>query len=106
MKRSNIICTLYFVLCPFVLYAQSDSALNRSVTVERVPSSTCADILFAECTSIRSEFENLKAQFVKDCNLFVSDDDIKLISKQLSKTDKALKDLEIKVQNTKLLMLR
>ena len=35
MKRSNIICTLYFVLCPFVLYAQSDSALNRSVTVER-----------------------------------------------------------------------
>ena len=71
-----------------------------------VPSSTCADILFAECTSIRSEFENLKAQFVKDCNLFVSDDDIKLISKQLSKTDKALKDLEIKVQNTKLLMLR
>ena len=35
MKRSNIICTLYFVLCPFVLYAQSDSTLNRSVTVER-----------------------------------------------------------------------
>jgi hypothetical protein len=53
-----------------------------------------------------SEFENLKAQFCKDCNLFVSDDDIKLIGKQLSKTDKALKDLEIKVQNTKLLMLR
>ena len=35
MKRSNIICTLYLVLCPLVLYAQSDSALNRSVTVER-----------------------------------------------------------------------
>ena len=71
-----------------------------------VPSSTCADILFTECASIRSEFENLKAQFVKDCNLFVSDDDIKLIGKQLGKTDKTLKDLEIKVQNTKLLMLR
>ena len=35
MKRSNIICTLYLVLCPLVLYAQQDSALNRSVTVER-----------------------------------------------------------------------
>ena len=71
-----------------------------------VPSSTCADIIFTECTSIRSGFELLKAQFCKDCNLFVSDDDIKLIGKQLNKTDKALKNLEIKVQNTKLMMLR
>lgn len=71
-----------------------------------VPSSSCADIIFAECASIRPDFEHLKAQFTKDCNLFVSDDDIKLISKQLSKTEKALKDLDIKIQNTKLLMIR
>jgi len=69
-------------------------------------SSTGADILFAECASIRLDFEQLKTQFVKDCNLFVSDDDIKLVGKQLDKTEKALKDLEIKLQNTKLLMLR
>ena len=34
MKRINFMI-LYIVLCPFVLLAQSDSALNRSVTVER-----------------------------------------------------------------------
>ena len=71
-----------------------------------VPSSTCADILFTDCASIRSEFENLKAHFSKDCNLFVSEDDIKLVGRQLTKTEKALKELEIKLQNTKLLMLR
>ena len=71
-----------------------------------VPSSTCADILFTDCASIRSEFENLKAHFNKDCNLFVSEDDIKLVGRQLTKTEKALKELEIKLQNTKLLMLR
>ena len=71
-----------------------------------VPSSTCADILFTDCASIRSEFENLKAHFSKDCNLFVSEDDIKLVGRQLTKTEKALTELEIKLQNTKLLMLR
>lgn len=71
-----------------------------------IPSSTCADIIFTECVSIRGDFEQLKTQFGKDCNLFVSENDIKLIGKQLIKTDKALKDLEIKAQNTKLLMLR
>ena len=71
-----------------------------------VPTSTSADIIFLECASIRNDFEHLKTFFYKDCNLFVSDDDIKLIGKQLDKTEKALKNLEIKVQNTKLLMLR
>ena len=77
-----------------------------SLSTEPVtPSSTCADIIFAECSSIRSNFEHLKSQFAKDCNLFVSADDIKLIGKQLGKTEKALKELEIKLQNTRLLML-
>lgn len=70
------------------------------------PFSASADIIFTECASIRSDFEQLKARFVKDCNLFVSDDDIIFIGKQLAKTEKALKDLEIKLLNTKLLMLR
>lgn len=68
-------------------------------------SSTCTDIVFTECSSIRSDFEQQKSQLAKDCNLFVSDDDIKLVGKQLGKTEKALKALEIKLQNTKLLML-
>lgn len=71
-----------------------------------VPSPTCADIIFTECASIRVDFEQLKTQFGKDCNLFVCDDDIKLVGKQQAKTEKALKDMEIKLQNTKLLMLR
>lgn len=71
-----------------------------------VSSSTCADIIFAECASIRGDFEQLDTQFGKDCNLFVSEDDIKLVGRQLAKTEKALKELEIKLQNTKLLMLR
>ena len=75
------------------------------ISESNVPSSTCADIIFIECASIRDDFEQLKTKFGKDCNLFVSDDDIKLISKQLDKIEKALKNLEIKVQNTKLLML-
>ena len=80
---------------------------RASFRTESVKSpSTCADIIFSECASIRSDFEHLKAQFVNDCNLFVSDYDIKLVGKQLTKTEKALKDLEIKLQNTKLLMLR
>ncbi len=71
-----------------------------------VSSSTCADIIFAECASIRGDFEQLDTQFGKGCNLFVSEDDIKLVGRQLAKTEKALKELEIKLQNTKLLMLR
>ena len=86
------------------LFRKKDRGFFNSES--EVPSSTCADIIFTECSSIRSGFEFLKAQFCKDCNLFVSDDDIKLIGKQSNKTDKALKNLEIKVQNTKLLMLR
>lgn len=77
-----------------------------SVSTEpAMQSSTCAEIVFTECSSIRSDFEQLKSQLAKDCNLFVSDDDIKLVGKQLGKTEKALKALEIKLQNTKLLML-
>ena len=76
------------------------------ISKSEVPTSTSADIIFLECASIRNDFEHLKTLFYKDCNLFVSDDDIKLIGKQLDKTEKALKNLEIKVQNTKLLMLR
>lgn len=67
--------------------------------------SSSADIIFSECASIKSDFEHLKEQFSKDCNLFVSTDDIKLIGKQLSKTEKALKKLDIRIQNTKLLMI-
>lgn len=77
-----------------------------SVSTEpAMQSSTCADIIFKECSSIQSDFELLKSMFAKDCNLFVSNNDIKLVGKQLDKTEKALKALEIKLQNTKLLML-
>ena len=86
------------------LFKKKGRASFRTESV-KLPS-TCADIIFSECASIRSDFEHLKAQFVNDCNLFVSDYDIKLVGKQLTKTEKALKDLEIKLQNTKLLMLR
>lgn len=76
------------------------------ISKSEASTSTSADIIFLECASIRNDFEHLKTLFYKDCNLFVSDDDIKLIGKQLDKTEKTLKNLEIKVQNTKLLMLR
>lgn len=69
-------------------------------------SSADADTLFAEYVAMQDEFERLKGQFASGCNLFVSDDDINLIGKQLSKTGKALKDLGIKLRNTKLLMMR
>ena len=87
---------------PYLFRKKGRSYFNSG---QELPSSTSADIIFTESASIRSDFEKLKAQFAKDCNLFVSEDDIKLIGKQLGKTEKALKDLEIKVQNTKLLML-
>ena len=80
---------------------QASAVIEHSAT-----SSTCVDIIFTECDTIRSDFEHLKSQFAKDGNLFVSDDDIKLVGKQLGKTENALKALEIKLQNTKLLMLR
>ena len=67
---------------------------------------TGADDIFTDCASTRSDFEQLKSQFGKDCNLFVSANDLKLIGKQLSKTEKTLKELELKLQNTQLLMSR
>ena len=88
---------------PYLFKKKGGTSLSTESTL---PSSSYTDITFAECASIRSDFEILQAKFSKNCNLFVSEDDLKLIGKQLSKTEKALKELDIKMQNTRLLMMR
>ena len=69
-----------------------------------VPSFTSTEIIFEECESIKTDFSELQSMFVNSTNIFVSSDDKKLIMRQLSKTEKEIGELEIKIKNTKLLI--
>jgi hypothetical protein len=62
------------------------------------------DIVEDECEYIKSQFSSLQETFRSCKNLFVSADDKKLIAKQLTKVGKSLDELDIKLQNTKLLI--
>ena len=62
--------------------------------------------VLADCHTIQTDFERLKGLFVKDYNLFVSSDDLKLVNKQLSKAESCLKELNVKIQNTRLLLCK
>ena len=88
---------------PYLFKKKGEAGLGAKLAAQP---STGVDTLLTACVAIQEDFDRLKEQFTKGCNLFVSDDDITLIGKQLRKTEKALKDLDIKTQNTKLLMMR
>lgn len=62
------------------------------------------DIIGSECNVIKLNFEKLKSLFSSCDNIFVSKSDKKLVSQQLNKTEKSINELEIKIQNTKLLI--
>ncbi len=76
----------------------------RETAEPAIPSFSKADVIFSECQTIKSDFERLKGVFEKNNNLFVSSDDIKLINRQLLKTETNLKKLDVKIQNTRLLI--
>ena len=65
---------------------------------------TSTEIIFEECESIKNDFSELQSMFANSTNIFVSSDDKKLIMRQLSKTEKEIGELEIKIKNTKLLI--
>lgn len=70
---------------------------------DELPGFLSTDIIFEECESIKQEFASMRSLFADSTNIFVSSDDKKLIMRQLSKTEKELRELELKIQNTKLL---
>lgn len=78
--------------------------ISRPEQNAHIPSFISTDIIFEECESIKKDFSVIHSLFVNCTNMFVSPDDKKLIMRQLSKTEKEIGELEIKIQNTKLLI--
>ena len=74
------------------------------VEEQQSSSFTSTEIVFEECESIKNVFSELRSMFANSTNIFVSSDDKKLIMRQLSKTEKEIGELEIKIKNTKLLI--
>lgn len=83
---------------------QKKSWGNNNGQKAHSPSFISAEMLFEECESIKNDFLAMRTLFSNSSNIFVSADDKKLMMNQLTKTEKEIGELELKIQNTKLLI--
>jgi len=70
---------------------------------DRIPN--IADLALARLTNdIRPQLAALQNQFVKSGHLFLSDNDLKITKKYISKYEKRVNEVDIKIQNTQKLL--
>lgn len=86
-----------------VLHLFRKKSGNNATIEDTNPTDSNMNEITMEYTSILKNFEQLKALFNDNENLFVSYNDLKLINNQLSESGKSLHQLGVKIQNINLL---
>lgn len=86
-----------------VLHLFRKKSGNNATIEDTNPTDSNMNEITMEYTSILRNFEQLKALFNDNENLFVSYNDLKLINNQLSESGKSLHQLGVKIQNINLL---
>ena len=76
--------------------------------MSNMPGSPSPNVALAALEEIRNDLftklSNLQKLFNDYRNLFLSDDDMKIVSKYLVQCEKSLKEMEVKAQNASLLL--
>jgi MoxR-like ATPase len=91
-----------------VPYAFQTKKANAEPTLFNMPGSPSPNVALAILEEVRNDLftklSNLQRQFNDYRNLFLSDDDMKIVSKYLAQCEKSLKEMEVKAQNASLLL--
>jgi len=91
-----------------VPYAFQTKKTNAEPTLFNIPGSPSPNMALAALEEIRNDLfaklSNLQKMFNDYRNLFLSDDDMKIVSKYLAQCEKSLKEMEVKAQNASLLL--
>ena len=91
-----------------VPYAFQTKKANPEPTIFNIPGSPSPNLALEALNEIRNDLftklSNLQRQFNDYRNLFLSDDDMKIVSKYLAQCEKSLKEMEVKAQNASLLL--